>query len=120
MAMLASKPSFPTAMGGATYQNTSSAYRNNNNNNGVYGSPTESEFSDSSRMSDTVKNWDEQRVAEWLISINCGQYVDIFKNNNITGENLMDMDPATLKEMGVNKIGDRVRIGSQAKLFRTT
>ncbi|KAG9542220.1 hypothetical protein KCU77_g5046, partial [Aureobasidium melanogenum] len=118
MAMLASKPSFPTAMGGATYQNTSSAYRNNNN--GVYGSPTESEFSDSSRMSDTVKNWDEQRVAEWLISINCGQYVDIFKNNNITGENLMDMDPATLKEMGVNKIGDRVRIGSQAKLFRTT
>lgn len=41
-------------------------------------------------------------------------------DNNITGENLMDMDPATLKEMGVNKIGDRVRIGSQAKLFRTT
>ena len=40
--------------------------------------------------------------------------------NNITGENLMDMDPATLKEMGVNKIGDRVRIGSQAKLFRTS
>lgn len=32
----------------------------------------------------------------------------------------MDMDPATLKEMGVGKIGDRVRIGSQAKLFRTT
>ena len=40
--------------------------------------------------------------------------------NNITGENLMDMDPATLKEMGVTKIGDRVRIGSQAKAFRTT
>ncbi|KAI4730105.1 Pkinase-domain-containing protein [Aureobasidium sp. EXF-10728] len=118
MAMLASKPSFPTAMGGAAYQNTSPAYRNNNN--AVYGSPTESEFSDSSRMSDTVKNWDEQRVGEWLISINCGQYVDIFKSNNITGENLMDMDPATLKEMGVTKIGDRVRIGSQAKLFRTT
>lgn len=53
MAMLASKPSFGTAMGGATFQNTSPAYRNNNN--GVYGSPTESEFSDSSRMSDTVK-----------------------------------------------------------------
>lgn len=155
MAMLASKPSFPSAMGSATYQNTSPAFRNNNN--GAYGSPTESEFSDSSRMSDTVKyvqihsqlassqslicvcrNWDEHRVGEWLLSINCGQYVDIFKGNilvtpamlsdktnayaanNITGENLMDMDPATLKEMGVNKIGDRVRIGSQAKLFRTS
>ena len=54
MAMLASKPSFPAAMGSQAYQNTSPAFRNNNNNP-VYGSPTESEFSDSSRMSDTVK-----------------------------------------------------------------
>jgi mitogen-activated protein kinase kinase kinase len=38
--------------------------------------------------------------------------------NNITGENLMEMDQATLKEMGVNKVGDRVRIGAQAKQFR--
>jgi len=53
MAMLASKPSFPAAMGSQAYQNTSPAFRNNNNP--VYGSPTESEFSDSSRMSDTVK-----------------------------------------------------------------
>ena len=38
--------------------------------------------------------------------------------NNITGENLMDIDQTVLKEMGVKKVGDRVRIGSQAKLFR--
>lgn len=31
----------------------------------------------------------------------------------------MEMDQATLKEMGVNKVGDRVRIGAQAKQFRT-
>lgn len=30
----------------------------------------------------------------------------------------MDMDQSTLKEMGVTKIGDRVRIGAQAKQFR--
>lgn len=30
----------------------------------------------------------------------------------------MDMDHTTLKEMGVTKIGDRVRIGAQAKQFR--
>lgn len=30
----------------------------------------------------------------------------------------MDIDQAVLKEMGVKKIGDRVRIASQAKLFR--
>lgn len=38
--------------------------------------------------------------------------------NNINGENLLEMDQTTLKEMGVKKIGDRVRIGSQAKVFR--
>lgn len=64
-------------------------------------------------------DWDEVRVAEWLKSINCSQYVEIFRKNNITGENLMDIDQATLKEMGVKKIGDRVRIGSQAKVFRS-
>lgn len=30
----------------------------------------------------------------------------------------MDIDQATLKEMGIKKIGDRVRIGTQAKVFR--
>ena len=30
----------------------------------------------------------------------------------------MEMDQTQLKEMGIKKIGDRVRIGSQAKLFR--
>ena len=30
----------------------------------------------------------------------------------------MDIDQTTLKDMGVKKIGDRVRIGSQAKVFR--
>lgn len=30
----------------------------------------------------------------------------------------MDMDQATLKEIGVKKIGDRVRMAAQAKQFR--
>lgn len=38
--------------------------------------------------------------------------------NHITGENLMDIDQSALKEMGIKRVGDRVRIGSQAKLFR--
>lgn len=40
--------------------------------------------------------------------------------NNITGENLMEMDNSTLREMGVNKVGDRIRIGAQAKQFRNS
>lgn len=82
-------------------------------------SPTESEFSESYKDTrDSVQEWDETRVAEWLKSINFGQYVDIFRKNNINGENLIDIDQATLKEMGIKRIGDRVRIGAQAKVFR--
>ena len=57
-------------------------------------------------------------MGEWLQSIGCGQYVEVFRKNNINGENLMDMDQQMLKEMGIKKIGDRVRIGAQAKVFR--
>ena len=86
---------------------------------GVFTSPTESEFSESYRDArDSVQDWDEARVCEWLKSINCSQYVEIFRKNNITGENLLEMDQATLKEMGIKKIGDRVRIGTHAKVFR--
>ncbi|KAI6827539.1 MAP kinase-like protein [Hortaea werneckii] len=87
---------------------------------GMFTSPTESEFSESYKESarENVVDWDEARVGDWLRSINCGQYVDLFRKNNINGENLMDMDQIMLKEMGVKKVGDRVRIGAQAKVFR--
>lgn len=38
--------------------------------------------------------------------------------NHINGENLMEMDQTHLKDMGIKKVGDRVRIGSQAKQLR--
>lgn len=87
---------------------------------GVFTSPTESEFSESYREAkESILDWDESRVGDWLKSINCAQYVDIFRKNNITGENLLDLDQATLKEMGIKKIGDRVRINTHAKVFRS-
>jgi mitogen-activated protein kinase kinase kinase len=39
-------------------------------------------------------------------------------DNHINGENLMEMDQVQLKDMGIKKVGDRVRIGSQAKQLR--
>ena len=105
----------------AHYRLPASAALNGHN---LFTSPTESEFSDSYKEStggkDSVQEWDELRVGEWLRSINCGQYAELFRRNHINGENLMDMDPATLKEMGIKKIGDRVRIGAQAKVFRSS
>lgn len=83
-----------------------------------YGSPTESEFSDSDGP-DSVKNWDEERVCEYLRSVKCGEYVQTFRKNHINGENLLEMDKEVLKEMGIDKVGDRVRLFLGIKKLRT-
>jgi len=126
MATIASRQAYPAPLGSAgmpssahyRMQPSSAALSGTNHN--MFTSPTESEFSESYRDNavDSVQDWDEARVGDWLKSINCAQYVDVFRRNNINGENLMDMDQQMLKEMGIKKIGDRVRIGAQAKVFR--
>lgn len=83
-----------------------------------YGSPTESEFSESDGP-DSVKNWDEERVCEYLRSVKCGEYEKLFRNNHINGENLLEMDKEVLKEMGIEKVGDRVRLFLGIKKLRT-
>lgn len=99
-----------------------SSYRQQAAANNSYGtdfaSPTDSEFSVGYDEPDYVRNWDTQRVSEWLRGINAAQYIDLFKQHHISGANLIDLDSATLKEMGIKKVGDRVRIGAQAKKFR--
>ena len=83
-----------------------------------FASPTESEFSDRDGP-ESAKNWDEEKVSDWLRSINCGDYVKLFRKNNITGDNLLEMDKAVLQEMGIEKIGDRVRLFLGIKKLRT-
>lgn len=83
-----------------------------------FASPTESEFSDV-ESPDAAKNWDEERVCEWLRSVNCGDYEKLFRKNNINGENLLEMDKSVLQEMGIDKIGDRVRLFLNIKKLRT-
>jgi mitogen-activated protein kinase kinase kinase len=128
MTSLASRQPYPAALGSASMVPTATHYRvppsatpaASGANHNLFTSPTESEFSESYRdnAAESVQDWDESRVGDWLKSIGCGQYVDVFRRNNINGENLMDMDQQMLKEMGIKKIGDRVRIGAQAKVFR--
>jgi mitogen-activated protein kinase kinase kinase len=114
MAML-SKP-YPTSQYAATYRMPQTR-----EHHGFFASPTESEFSEHFDVAPTsVKAWDEHRVAEWLKSINCAQYIEIFITNNISGENLMELDRTTLRELGVKRVGDQIRIATQAKAFRNT
>lgn len=88
-------------------------------NHQTFTSPTESEFSDSISGPDSTRHWDEERVCDWLHTINCGAYEKLFKKNNINGENLLEMDKAVLQEMGIDKIGDRVRLFVGIKKLRT-
>ncbi|KZF22538.1 Pkinase-domain-containing protein [Xylona heveae TC161] len=88
-------------------------------NHEVFSSPTESEFSDSVYDGpDYVRNWDERRVGEWLRSINCPQYEQLFRGNHINGETLLECDQSVLKDLGIKKIGDRVRINVAIKALR--
>jgi mitogen-activated protein kinase kinase kinase len=67
---------------------------------------------------DLVHQWDEDTVGEWLKSVNCGKYRSAFVLNNINGDALLDCDQNILKEVGVNKVGDRIRIMVAVKALR--
>ncbi|KAF5580525.1 STE STE11 kinase [Fusarium pseudocircinatum] len=125
MAMLASKSSFPAGLGASSLTPVSSQpamapprRAPTMPSSGAYGSPTESEFNESD-PAESVKNWDEEQVCEYLRSVKCGEYEKIFRKNHINGENLLEMDKDVLKEMGVEKVGDRVRLFLSIKKLRT-
>lgn len=88
-------------------------------NSHSFASPTESQFSDGVHEPDSARNWDEERVVDWLHTVNCGNYEKLFRKNDINGENLLEMDKAVLQEMGIDKIGDRVRLFIGIKKLRT-
>ncbi|CZT46303.1 probable MAPKK kinase [Rhynchosporium secalis] len=128
MAMLASKSPFPATLGSSSTNLSASSAQSNLqssrrapamiSSNQSFASPTESEFSDVEGP-ESAKNWDEERVCDWLMTVNCGEYEKIFRKNNINGENLLEMDKAVLQEMGIDKIGDRVRLFLNIKKLRT-
>ncbi|KAJ9244346.1 hypothetical protein DTO169E5_1951 [Paecilomyces variotii] len=127
--MLASKAAFSASLGMPTSQASGTAYHSSQplkahgaskSVDGVaFTSPTESEFSDAHDGLDSVRSWDEKKVVEWLHSINCGQYESIFKANNFNGDNLLECDQKILQEMGIKKVGDRVRIFVAIKQLRS-
>ena len=128
MAMLAPKSAFPAPLGSSGSNLVSStpqpAYPPTRRAPAVpmpnqsFASPTESEFSEGDGP-DSVKNWDEDKVCEYLRSVKCGEYEKLFRKNHINGENLLEMDKDVLKEMGIDKVGDRVRLFLGIKKLRT-
>lgn len=124
--MLASKSPYPTVVstsalppgGPQTAVHTSRRAPPFPSSTQIYASPTEDEFDDDDNP-DAVKNWSEESVCEWVRSINCAEYEQLFRQNHINGENLLEMDKHVLKEIGIDKVGDRVRLFLGIKKLRT-
>ena len=51
--------------------------------------------------------WTTKEVVTWLEANNFEQYSSEFQENDISGENLLDLTKDELIEMGVTKIGHR-------------
>ena len=128
MAMLASKPPFPAGLVSSNSNLSATSTQSIPHSsrrapamvtaNQSFASPTESEFSDIDGP-ESAKNWGEEQVCDWLRSVKCGDYEKLFRKNNINGENLLEMDKTVLQEMGIDKIGDRVRLFLGIKKLRT-
>ncbi|KNZ44308.1 hypothetical protein VP01_92g13 [Puccinia sorghi] len=80
---------------------------NNLNRQPSFNNPSSS---NSNSFIDYLKSWDDQHVAKWLNDIKLPHLAHIFADNDIVGDILLDVDQSALKEMGVTKVGDRVKI----------
>ncbi|KAF8910967.1 hypothetical protein CPB84DRAFT_1763028 [Gymnopilus junonius] len=65
-----------------------------------------------------LRSWTDELVGRWLSDIKCGCHQDVFRAHDIRGDLLLELDQATLKEMGVSSIGDRLRILNAIMLLR--
>ncbi|XP_012612540.2 neurabin-1 isoform X6 [Microcebus murinus] len=78
-------------------------------------SPKHSQF-----QSRAVHEWSVQQVSHWLMSINLEQYVSEFCAQNITGEQLLQLDGNKLKALGMTSAEDRAEIKKMLKEMKTS
>ncbi|KLT39908.1 hypothetical protein CC85DRAFT_339519 [Cutaneotrichosporon oleaginosum] len=65
-----------------------------------------------------VKSWGDNQIADFLRLYRCDQYTLLFHRNDIDGKVLLDLDMSSLKEIGITKIGDRVKLLSGVRELR--
>jgi mitogen-activated protein kinase kinase kinase len=65
-----------------------------------------------------IRTWTDSQVARWLTDIKCGCHDETFKANDIRGDVILELDQASLKEIGIASIGDRLRILNAVKSLR--
>jgi len=65
-----------------------------------------------------VAQWHDPHIARWLTDNKCAQYIQAFRDNDIRGDIILELDMDTLKEIGLVSVGDRTRIRNAIKLLR--
>lgn len=127
LSTMLAKATYSSPLGMSTSQTPTTSYHSGPSQKAIFTthqdgmsftSPTESEFSEAQDGLEAVRSWDEKQVITWLHSIKCGQYESLFKANNFNGNNLIECDQKILQEMGIKKVGDRVRIFVAIKQLR--
>lgn len=69
-------------------------------------------------FADYLKMWSDSQTVRWLAESKCTHHAETFRVNDIRGDILLELDQATLKEMGITSIGDRLRILNAVKNLR--
>lgn len=67
---------------------------------------------------DFLRTWNDGHIAQWLTDIKCGTLVETFRYHDIRGDLLLELDQDMLKEMGIESIGDRLRIVNGVRILR--
>ncbi|XP_029414224.1 neurabin-1 isoform X1 [Nannospalax galili] len=62
-----------------------------------------------------VHEWSVQQVSHWLMGLNLEQYVSEFSAQNITGEQLLQLDGNKLKALGMTSSQDRALVKKKLK-----
>ncbi|XP_075809850.1 neurabin-1 isoform X11 [Microtus pennsylvanicus] len=62
-----------------------------------------------------IHEWSVQQVSHWLMSLNLDQYVPEFSAQNITGEQLLQLDGNKLKALGMTSSQDRALVKKKLK-----
>ncbi|GAA5880392.1 hypothetical protein JCM16303_003925 [Sporobolomyces ruberrimus] len=69
-----------------------------------------------------LPSWSDQHVAAWIshaLPTLSSTYADVFAQNDIRGNVLLDVDQTALKEMGIRSVGDRVKICVAVRALRS-
>ncbi|XP_060270462.1 neurabin-1 isoform X14 [Ovis aries] len=67
-----------------------------------------------------VHEWSVQQVSHWLLSLNLEQYVSEFSAQNITGEQLLQLDGNKLKALGMTSSQDRAVVKKKLKEMKVS